>query len=329
MLVRGRIRFSSRRVGHISPVAPFGVSIVVPAVAGSFDLGTVVVRAAIQIDRRTAQLKVVSDLLPTILDGIPLDLREVRVAIDRPGFMLNPTSCAVKHVDATITSVAGAVANVSSRFQAAECASLGFAPRMVARTVARHSKRNGVAFFTKVTSGAGQANIARVKVSLPKILPSRLSTLNKACLAATFEADPASCPAASVVGHAKAVTRLLRVPLEGPAYFVSHGGAGFPDMEIVLQGEGITIDLVGRTSIKNGVTSVVFGEVPDAPVASFELTLPAGANSALAATGDLCRGKLVMPTSFTGQNGAQINGNTRIAVQGCPKHKHKAKKRHK
>ena len=112
-----------------------------------------------------------------------------------------------------------------------------------------------------------QANIKQVKVELPKGLPSRLTTLQKACTAAQFHTDPAGCPAASVVGHAKAITPLVPVPLEGPAYFVSNGGEAFPNLIVVLQGYGVTIDLVGDTFIsKAGITSSTFKTVPDAPV---------------------------------------------------------------
>jgi hypothetical protein len=137
-------------------------------------------------------------------------------------------------------------------------------------------------------------------------------------MAAVFEAKPVVCPAGTVVGHAVVHTAVLPVPVTGPVYFVSHGGAAFPDLVIVLQGYGITIDLVGNTYIKKGITSTTFNTVPDAPVSSFELTLPEGKFSALAANGNLCRQKLIMPTAFTGQNGAVINQDTHIEVTGCP-----------
>jgi hypothetical protein len=204
-----------------------------------------------------------------------------------------------------------------------------------------------------------EANIAKVKVELPKQLPSRLTTLQKACTAARFNANPALCPAESVVGHAKAVTPILPVPLEGPAYFVSNGGAAFPNLIVVLQGYGVTIHLVGDTFIsKAGITSSTFKTVPDQPVTSFELTLPEGRFSALAAYGNLCAttrtvevrrrvtikvkghrrtvtrkvkrkvpASLEMPTEFVGQNGATINEKTPISVTGCKKKAKKASKR--
>ena len=166
-----------------------------------------------------------------------------------------------------------------------------------------------------------EANISRVKVDLPKQLPSRLTTLQKACTSAQFDTNPAGCPAASVVASAKAITPILPVPLEGPAYFVSHGNEAFPQLILVLQGYGITIDLVGDTFIsKSGITSSTFAHVPDAPVSSFELTLPQGKYSALTANANLCtvKGGLKMPTEFVGQNGAVIHQSTAISVSGCP-----------
>jgi hypothetical protein len=172
-----------------------------------------------------------------------------------------------------------------------------------------------------------QSNIASVKVDLPKQLPSRLTTLQKACTAAVFEANPAQCPKASLIGHATAATPVLSGSLNGPVYFVSHGGAAFPDLTIVLQGSGVTIDLVATTFIsKKGITSSTFKQVPDVPISSFELTLPKGPFSALAANGKLCQSKLAMPTAFTAHNGFVIKQSTKIRVTGCPKAKHSGRK---
>lgn len=174
-----------------------------------------------------------------------------------------------------------------------------------------------------MSSGPGQANIAAVKVDLPKQLPSRLATLQKACLAAVFEANPANCPPDSVVGAAKAVTPVLGSPLSGPAYLVSHGGAAFPDLEIVLQGQGITLILDGNTHIKNGITSSIFKTLPDAPISTFDLELPEGPHSVLAvnlparANHSMCGQKMTMPTAITGQNGAIVKKNVAISVAGC------------
>jgi hypothetical protein len=303
--------------------APFGLSVVVHAVAGPFDLGNVVVRASIAVDPADAHLTVSSDPLPQILDGVPLRLRTVTVTVDRPGFMFNPTSCDPRTVSATISSTQGSSVPVSSRFQVGGCAALPFAPSFTASTQAKASKANGASLDVKVGSGSGQANIKSVKVALPKQLPSRLTTLQKACLARVFEANPAGCPRESVVGTATALTPVLAHPLAGPAYLISHGGAAFPDLEIVLQGEGITLILDGQTDITKGITTSTFNAVPDAPISSFELKLPTGPFSVLGAyvAGSnhykLCGQNLTLPTTITGQNGVQIRESTPLTVSGC------------
>ncbi|HEY1687794.1 MAG TPA: hypothetical protein VGF95_02915 [Solirubrobacteraceae bacterium] len=315
--------------------APFGLSIVVPAKAGPFTLsgttgtGNVVVRAAINVDPHTVALTVTSDPLPTALDGIPLQLKVVNVTIDRPGFMFNPTSCAKTAITATLSSKESGGAHVESPFQVTNCAGLAFKPTFKASTSGKTSRADGTSLDVKLTypKGAGYANIAKVKVDLPKRLPSRLTTLQKACPAQTFDANPADCPKDSIVGIARANTPILPVQLSGPAYFVSHGGEAFPNLIVVLQGYGVRVDLVGDTFIsKAGVTSSTFNQVPDVPVSSFELYLPEGKDSALAANGDLCKASLKMPTTFVAQNGATIHQSTPVTVTGCKPSPKKAQK---
>ncbi len=311
--------------------APFGVSVAVPAKAGPYDLGTVVVRGKIEVDPTTSALTVTINTpaqgyaIPHILDGIPLEIRHVNFETTRPGFTFNPTNCNALSVTGSVTSVEGSSSNVSVPFQATNCAVLAFQPKLTATTAGNWTRTGGTSLNVKLSYPAGphNANISRVKVELPKQLPSRLSTLQKACVAAVFEANPAACPAASIIGHAKASTPVIPVPLEGPAYFVSHGGEAFPSLIIVLQGYGVTVHLVGTTFIsKTGITSSTFKTVPDVPVGTFELNLPTGPYSALTALGKLCKSKsLAMPTEFVGQNGAEIHTTTKIAVTGCPKTK--------
>jgi hypothetical protein len=318
--------------------APFGLSIVVPAVAGPYNLGNVVVRAAIGVDPHTAQITVNSDPLPRILDGIPLHVKLVNVTVDRSGFVFNPTSCEPLSVAGTLTSTQGTSAGVSSRFQAAGCAGLGFHPSFTVSTQAKTSKQGGASLDVKVGYPTGpQANIHSVAVTLPKQLPSRLTTIQQACTEAVFATNPASCPAGSDIGIATANTPVLAAPVTGPAYLVSHGGAAFPDLVVILQGEGVTVDLLGSIDIKKGVTSSTFASVPDVPVSAFDLVFPEGPHSALTTNlpakvkGNLCGQKLTMPTTITGQNGAVIKQSTKIAVTGCPKAKtvKKTKKKHK
>ncbi len=312
--------------------APFSLVSVTSAKVGPFDLGTVVLRFGLSINPYTAQVSVSptsSEPIPTIIKGIVTHVRDIRVYIERPGnapFTLNPTSCAPMAIGSTLNSPQGASATVTSPFQAASCANLKFKPKFAVTTSAKTSKANGaslhVALTYPVAPQGTSADIAKVKVELPKQLPSRLTTLQKACTNAQFEANPAGCPSPSVIGSARAVVPNIPEPLQGPVYFVSHGGEAFPSLEIVLQGYGVKVILVGATFIsKAGITSTTFKAVPDNPVTSFELTLPEGKYSALAANGNLCTQKLTMPTDFTGQNGLETDYKTAVSVTGCAKAK--------
>jgi hypothetical protein len=345
---------------------PYGLAVVVPAVAGPFDLGNVVVRAALHIDPTDGHVTAISDPFPTILNnsGIPVRLRRVDVTMDRPSFTFNPTSCAPMAIAATLSSTGGLSRSASSRFEVGGCQELPFKPGFSASTQGKTSKANGASLTVKVAQSPGQANIAKVNVQLPLALPSRLTTLQKACTEAQFNANPSGCPEGSNVGSATASTPVLNVPLTGPAYLVSHGSAAFPDLEFVLQGEGVKIVLDGKTDIKKGITYSKFETVPDAPISSFQTVLPEGPHSVLAANGNLCaptktvtikkrvsirsHGKvrhvvrsvkqsvpapLVMPTTITGQNGVVVKQSTKISVTGCGKAPakagHKAKGRRK
>ena len=310
--------------------APFGLSIVNPAQAGPFNLGTVVVRAKIEVDPVDAHLTITTDPLPTILQGIPLQLQHVNVSIDRKEFTFNPTNCEPHAITATLSSSEGASYQSATPFQVTNCGDLGFTPKFAVATSGHTSRLDGASLEAKLTYPLGPklANIAKVKVELPLQLPSRLSTLQKACPEATFDANPASCPGPSKIGEATATTPILAGGLAGPAYFVSHGGAKFPELIVVLKGEdGVTVDLHGETFIsKKGITSSTFNTVPDVPVGSFDLKLPEGPYSALAANGNLCKSKLTMPTEFVAQNGTVIHQTTKINTTGCPKAKPANKK---
>jgi hypothetical protein len=335
--------------------APFGLAIVNPVKAGPFDLehdtsnsaqqppcDCVVVRARIEVNPYTAQLTVTTSptgphAIPHIIDGIPVQIKHVNVTINRPGFTFNPTNCDPMAITSTITSSENTTQTPTPvPFQVANCSLLSFTPKFTVTTSGKTSKANGASITFKVTRPTGpasnQANFAKAKIDLPKQLPSRLTTLQKACLAAVFDTNPAACPVASIVGHAKVITPLIPVPLEGPAYFVSHGNEAFPSLIMVLQGYGITIDQISSTFIKKGITSGTLKLIPDAPFTTFELTLPEGPHSALAANTNLCTTtKLNAPTAFVAQNGQEIHQATPITVTGCPKHtitKHTTHRKH-
>ena len=300
--------------------APFGLSIAVPAVAGPFNLGLVVTRSTININPTTARVTAESTL-PTIVKGVPLRLRSLSVNVNRQGFLINPTNCSAEATESTLTSTFGAVQEgLSSPFQAEGCSGLSFKPTFTASTSGKPSKANGASLVTTITQPAGQANIKSVFVTLPKQLPSRLTTLQKACLAKVFEANPLACAKespGSEVGTATAITPTLPVPMTGPAYLVSHGGEEFPALELVLEGDGVRVIVEGKTNIKKGITTTNFATTPDVPVSSITVNLPLGPHSALAANGNICAPTLTMPTIITGQNGKQIKQNTLISPTGC------------
>jgi uncharacterized repeat protein (TIGR01451 family) len=338
---------------------PLSVVSITSAVVGPFDLGTVVVRFGLHIDPYTAQVSIDpsgSEPIPTIIDGIVTHVRDIKVSVDRPNFTINPTACEARPISSTLTSSLGQVASTSASLHAEACNELAFKPTFKVSTNGKTSRAEGASLNVKLTMPVKlgtQSNIKTVKVELPKQLPSRLETLQQACTEKQFNANPAACPKASVIGHATVTTPILPEPLTGPMIFVSHGGEAFPSLILVLQGYGFTIDIVGSTFInKAGITSSTFKAIPDEPVGDFQLTMPQGKYSALAATANLCKltraihvnkkevrdikgqrrrvtvktskrvaAKLLMPTTFIAQNGTKIKQNTPITVTGCAKTK--------
>lgn len=313
---------------------PFGVSLVIPAVAGPLDLGPeghpIVIRATVGVDRLTGQITVASDLsgpyaIPNMLQGVDLQIRSIAIALNRPQFTSNPSGCAPLALLSTITSVQWAAASVSSPMQSTNCLAVPFGPKFSASTIGKPSRTNGIGLDVKIVEGyPHEANAHYVKVQLPKQLPARLSTLQKACPSDVFEANPAACPPGAVIGTATTVTSLLPVPLVGPVYFVAHGGAKFPEVVMVMQGYGVTIESHGETFIdKAGVTSTTFPNVPEAPIPSFELRLPPGPGSALSAHGDLCAKSMHMVTTIVSYNTREIKETPPVLASGC--HASKAK----
>jgi hypothetical protein len=309
--------------------APFGLSVVVPTKAGPFDFGNVVTRATIEVDPNTAAVTIDSPL-PTMVNtashhtGIPVQLEQIHVVVNRPEFEFNPTDCGPLSVQGTLTGAQGATASVSSPFQATDCASLPFAPKLTASVAGQGSKVDGTTFAVKIESpGLGQANIHKLDLTIPSKLPSRLTTIQKACVDTVFDTNPADCDEGSVIGEAVVHTPVFKNPLRGPAYLVSHGGAAFPDVELVLQGENVTIVLDGKTDIKHGVTYSRFETSPDAPFTTVETIFPAGPHSALtpdvpeADDYNLCATSLTLPTEITAQDGASISQDTKVAITGC------------
>jgi hypothetical protein len=308
--------------------APFGLSIVTPVAAGPFTLVTVI-RARVESDPHTVQISVVTDPLPQEVDGLLTDLRSIDFVLDRPGFIYNPTNCNPTQFTGTATSTGGAVSvPLSSPFGVVGCRELAFHPKMSAATPAHSSRQNGAELRFDITAPKArlgtQTWLQELKLSLPKQLPSRLTTIQKACLVAVFEKERQNCPSASIIGHATVRTQTLPVPLQGPIYDVSYGGAKFPDVVLVLKGDGVIVEEIGEVFIKNGITSTTFNGIPDAPFEKVEVTLPAGPFSQFASYlphggYDFCGQKLVMPTLFKARNGLEVHQSTPITVTGCPK----------
>jgi hypothetical protein len=313
---------------------PFGEVAVVSAVAGPFNFGKIVVRGSIRIDPDTAQASIVSDPLPTTVAGIPVRLRSVDVEVSRPGFTFNPTDCDSQAVTATVTAEQGASEAVSSPFAVTGCANLPFKPVFTFSTRGRTSRVDGASLTVKIAAKPGEANIHKVHLQFPKVLPARLAVLRKACTEAQFAANPAGCPAASAIGTGTVVTPVLSTPLTGPAYLVSHGGAAYPDVVFVLQGDGVKIDLTGGTDIKKGVLHSTFESVPDAPITSFESKFPEGPDAIFGtdlpakAKGSFCGRTPVIPATIEGQNGTVNKESIKLAITGCPRPKVEKHKPH-
>jgi hypothetical protein len=279
--------------------ASLSLAFVTPAVAGPFDLGNVVVRTALHVDPVTTQARAVSDPLPTILHGIPLDMQEVRVSLDKPGFTLNPTSCAPKRIEATLTSPAGATAQRPRRFQVIGCRGLDFEPQLALRLKGGTGRGAYPALTATLRMRSGEANIRRASVALPRSEFLAQEHIRTICTRVQWADD--SCPKAAIYGQAEAITPLLDEPLRGPVYLRSSDNE-LPDLVADLEGQ-IDIELVGRIdSFKRGIRTTFEG-VPDAPVSKFVLRMKGGKKSLLVNSTDICRGKQRATVRMDGQNG--------------------------
>jgi hypothetical protein len=297
--------------------APLSLAIVTPALAGPFDLGNVVVRAALHVDPETAQVSAVSDPLPTILSGIPLDLREVRVSLDRKDFMLNPTSCRAQRVESTLTALGGATASPSAPFTAASCSGLGFSPKLALKLKGGARRGAFPRLTATVRAKGGQANLARVAVGLPHSEFLAQGHIRTVCTRVQFAAD--QCPASSIYGYAEARTPLLSDPLRGPVYLRSSSHK-LPDLVAALRGQ-IDIDLDGRIDSHDHGIRTTFETIPDAPITSFVLRMKGGKKSLLENSASLC-GKAAgkAQVRMLAQNGARHNIAPKLTVPCRKKH---------
>jgi hypothetical protein len=294
--------------------APLSLAVITPAVAGPFDLGNVVVRNALYIDPETAQARAVSDPLPTILKGIPLDLRSVALKIDRPAFTLNPSNCSPTSVLGSATSVFNQVASLSMPFQTDECSRLGFKPKLSLSLKGGTERSDYPALTAVLTARPGDANIARTVVAMPHSEFLAQNHIRTICTRVQFAAD--ACPAGSIYGEAKAVTPLLDKPLEGPVYLRSSSNP-LPDLVAALHGQ-IDVDLVGRIdSVKGGIRAS-FDSVPDAPVTKFILKMRGGKKGLLENSRNLCNSTNRATVEMDAQNGRAADSTPELK-NGCKK----------
>jgi hypothetical protein len=314
LVITGRVYLTGPYNG-----APFGLSIVVPAVAGPFNLGTVVVRASIAVDPNDAHLTVVSGTFPSILAGIPLRLKGVTLTLDRPGFMFNPTSCAPATVSSTVGSDGGASVPVSAAFTPTGCTGLPFSPAVSATVSGGPGASTGAGLSVTVQPKSGQPNLASVSVKLPATLSARQSAVNGACPAATYAANPGACPASSRVGSASASTPVLPQPLTGTVYLVAQNGA-LPTLGLPLTavGVGVSVNLSGTIAVGGDGLTTTFNSIPDVPLSSFTLSLPAGPSSALTSSAAYsCTTPPSLTGTFTAHSGASVTASQTLLVGGC------------
>jgi hypothetical protein len=318
--LRGRVYLTGPYGG-----GPYGLAIVVPAVAGPFDLGVVVVRAAILVDRDDAHVRVVSDPLPTILDGVPLLLRSARVTIDRADTMRNPTSCAPLQIGATLTSVASLTASPTVPFAASGCDKLAFSPKtaitLTGATQTTDGKHPGV--DSTVTQAPGQSNIQQVQVTLPLALA--LDPDNAQSLCEYVDGVRGVCPQTSVIGSATARTPLLDRPLSGKVYFVKGVRTDpktgrqiktLPTLLVQLRGQ-LALDLRATTSVDAKSRLVTtFAPIPDAPVSSFRLRLAGGKHGILVVTvgKDICAGTQKAALVAAGHSGKKFTSSVKMST---------------
>jgi len=296
--------------------APYSLSIVVPAQAGPYDLGQVVVRAALNVDPVDAHVTVVSDPFPTMLLGVPLSIQKINVEIDRPGFMANPTSCAPMKIWSKVSS-AGKAVEGTTPFQVSGCAALPLKPKLSLDLSGKGQTTDGrhPALDAHLTMPTDNANLKNVKVTLPLslALDTNNSQSDDLCEFVVGKQTIPACPARSVVGTATAVTPLLNTPLTGPVYFVKNVRTDpktgrqirtLPTLAIPLRGGGITLVLRASSEVVDDHLVTTFDNVPDAPVSDFKLKINGGPKDILVVSGvDICKGTQVAQQVATGQNG--------------------------
>jgi hypothetical protein len=311
--------------------APFSLRVVVPAKAGPFDLGEVVVRQKIYVDPITAQVTVVSDPVPTIVKGVPVRLQRLDVDVDKAEFIINPTSCAAKSVGGVLHGVSGATADLSVRFQVSDCSSLALKPSLALSLSGKGQTVDGKhpAITASLTQPAGQANLKKVRVALPLSLALDTDNANGLCEFVDGSKVTPTCPKASIVGSVTATTPILDEPLTGPVYFVKNvrkdpkSGRDIrtlPKLVIPLVGQnGVKLTLTGTSEVEDDQLVTTFDSIPDAPVSTFKLDINGGKGGILAVSGtDICKSTQIAEQQVDGQNGKAADADVFIQTPSCP-----------
>jgi hypothetical protein len=311
--------------------APFSLKAVVPAKAGPFDLGEVVVRQKVYVDPIDAHVTVVSDPLPTIVKGVPARLQRVEVNVDKAGFMINPTSCDPTEIKGTLSSAIGQSVPVTNRFQVGDCSALVLKPNLGLTLSGKGQTTDGKhpAIAATVSQPAGQANLKKVRVMLPLSLALDQDNANGLCEFVDGSKVTPTCPKSSIVGTATATTPILNEPLSGPVYFVKNQRtvaktgrqrATLPKLVIPLVGEnGLKLTLTGTSDVEDDHLVTTFDNIPDAPVSSFKLNINGGKGGILAVSGaDICKSTQVAEQQVDGQNNKAADADVFIQTPSCP-----------
>ena len=304
--------------------APLSIVAITPAVAGPFDLGTVVVRLALDLNPITAQVEVngaASDPFPRILQGIPLRLRDLRVYVDRPNFTINPTSCVEESFSALLFGAAldpfsgadDASVQLSDRFQAADCASLSYKPKIALRLNGGTKRTKHPALQVRITPRPGDANLGRAVLSLPKTEFIDNAHISNPCTRPQFAAN--QCPPGSILGTARATSPLLDEPLEGLLYFRSNGGERLlPDVVVSLHGL-FDVVAVGEVRSKKGRITTTFNNLPDAATSKIVISLYGGKKGLLVNNTNLCAKPRRADSKLVGQNGRRLESRPVVAMR--------------
>jgi hypothetical protein len=292
--------------------APLSLAAVTPALAGPYDYGTVVVRVALHIDPLTAQVRAASDTVPSIIGGIPIRMRSISVKLDRPNFTINPTNCSPFTVDSEGIGDQGTVAGFSSYFQAVNCGTLDFGPKMSITQVGgrRDTKRNrNPRLRFELRTRPGDANLRSIAVTLPKAFQVDQRHLGNICAKSQLETE--HCKGRQSIGAAEVRTPLLDQPLSGPAYAVS-GYGKLPHLAFILDGQVTLMPQGESASDKNGFLRTVVPVIPDAQIGYFALSLLGGKQGYLINTRDLCRKPKPTTVEYTAQNGKVTTQEVRL-----------------